>query len=113
LNITGQRWQPVLVTATPLTAAASTDGSAISIGYSRLVGQAFFTASGATDAVNTYESSDEGTTWHLRDTSALTANSASVFSTSPLHGNAVKVMIKAGATCATGCMQVSFFICPI
>ena len=113
MNITGQRWQPVLVTATALTAAASTDGSAISFGYSRLVGICFMTASGATNAVNVYESADEGTTWHIRDTSALTANSASVFSTSPLHGNAVKVMIKAGATCATGAMQASFYISPV
>ena len=110
--IAGQRWEKVLESSASLAASGSIGASAISLGYARIVGIAFISASTTTgSAVRIYQSANNGANWDYTQDFHLDEGSGSAISAS-LHGNAVRVDVKNGATAAS-LFRTVWYLCPL
>ena len=98
-----------------LAAGASTlSGSVICDGYARIRGLAISSASLETaSGVRVMLSSDHGINWdHTLAASGLTACSGSAFDY-PVHGDAVQVVIKGGATASSASIRTLWYLLPV
>ena len=110
--IAGQRWKTVLESSASLAASGSIGASALSMGYARIVGIVFISASTTSgSAIRVYQSANNGTNFDVWQSFNITADSGSFFSAS-LHGNAVRVDIKNGADGASSFRTV-WYMCPM
>lgn len=101
MNITGQRWETVLDTASPLSAAGSIGASALSRGYGWIVGILYADASAkGASGLRVFQSSNGGTNWDFWQDWVPSACSGSIF-TASLAGNAVKVEYRTDGAAAT------------
>jgi hypothetical protein len=112
----GQATQPVLESTLALAATASRSGSAISTGYSNLVGMFYANASaaaGAGSGLHILQSANYGANWDIVSASyPITASAASTFSVA-IVGNAVKVHVWNGVTEAASLVRAWFTLRPV
>ena len=110
--IAGQRWITVLESSASLAASGSIGASALSMGYARIVGIVFISASTTSgSAIRVYQSADNGQNWDAFQNFNITESSGSFYSAS-LHGNAVRVDVKNGADGAS-IFRTVWYMCPL
>ena len=115
-RIYAQATESVLDTSSSLAISASIGGSALSFGYTRLVGL-FRTdgsaAAGAGSGLHITQSADNGVTWDLLSASQAIAACTSASCNINILGNAVRVIYWNGATAIASTMRASFRLYPI